>query len=208
MTKGMFLGAILCLSFLTGCDSLYSKVKGPVKGGIKINDNWKSFSTGKPSWTGSNAYSLMRGGTIEDIKGFYSEITSAAFMPERISFGFNGRKYYLCRDTGIFSTGKELSIIEKSSENELVLKNPRAIADACVFELISSDGLHFLVVFTQLLPTSRNCKLWILDESFNVVYEEVLSDVRNPEIIKIIPCGFVVKTGCSSYRVYGKEAGL
>ena len=129
-------------------------------------------------------------------------------MPERISFWFNGRKYHLFRDTGLFSTGKELSIVEKISEDGLVLKTPRVIADACVFELISSDRAHFLVVFAQLLPTSHNCKLWILDESFNVVYEEVLSDVWNPEIMKIIPCGFVVKTGCGAYRVYGKDERL
>lgn len=196
------------LSFLfSGCDSLYLKVKGPIPSCTKINEGWISASVRKLESVIMDSYSLADGEkTSGNIKGFYSGITSAAFMPDRVSFTFDRKKYYLCRDASLFSTDRKLFIIGENGRMVREWKTPRGITDACVFDLESKEG-RFLVVFAYLVPTSHNCKLWILDKEFNVVYDETLSDVWHPEVIQIMRDVFAVRTGCNRYSIYRKKGG-
>lgn len=196
------------LPFLfSGCDSLYLKVKGPVPSCTKINEGWTSAPVRKLESVTMDSYSLADGENASgNIKGFYSGITSAAFMPERISFTFDRKKYYLCRDVSFFSSARKLFIIGENGRMMREWKTPRGITDACVFAF-ESKGARFLVVFAYLVPTSHNCKLWILDKDFNVVYDETLSDVWHPKVIQIMQDVFSVRTGCDRYNIYKREGG-
>lgn len=190
---------------LQGCNSLYLKIKGPVPSYTEINGGWARISVRKLEGEILGRYFLgRRGKTTEKIKGFYSGITSAAFMPERISFEFDCRKYYLYRDVSFFSSHRKLFIIGENGMRMREWETPRGIADACVFGLESKKEC-FLVVFAYLLPTSHNCKLWILDKDFNVVYDETLSEVWSPEVIQMSQDIFAVRTGCNRYNIYKKE---
>ena len=194
------------LSFLfSGCDILYLKVKGPIPNCTKINEGWISASVRKLESATMDSYSLADGEKASgNIKGFYSGITSAAFMPDRVPFTFDRKKYYLCRDVSLFSTDRKLFIIGENGRMMREWKTPRGITDACAFGL-ESKGVCFLVVFAYLVPTSHNCKLWILDKDFNVVYDETLSDVWHPKVIQIMQDVFAVRTGCNKYSIYKKE---
>lgn len=208
MKRILFFCMVTLLPFLfSGCDSLYLKIKGPVPGCTKINEGWANISVRKLEGEILGRYSLGKTGkTTEKIKGFYSGITSAAFMPERISFEFDCKKYYLCRDGSLFSTHRKLFIIGEDGRRMREWETPRAIHDACVFGL-ESEKERFLVVFASLTATSHNCKLWILDKDFNVVYDETLSEVWSPEVIQMSPGVFAVRTGCNWYNIYKKEEG-
>lgn len=171
---------------LFGCgDYLYLKVKGPVSECVRINTGWKCFAENKRGLPILDSYSLMklRGENANVIiNGFYSEATSPAFLPEQIQFSFNNKKYYLCQDRGMFSMDEELSVVDEFGGEKVILATPRSIADACVFELDLEHSGRFIVVFAMLTPKSHNCELWILDENFNVIYDEILSERWHPQI--------------------------
>lgn len=197
----------LLLFLFSGCDSLYLKIKGSVPSCTKINEGWANISVRKLEGENLGRYSLgMKGKTTEKIKGFYSGVTSAAFIPKRISFEFDCKKYYLCRDVSFFSTGDKLFMIGENGRRMRAWETPRAIVDACVLGLESGKE-RFLVVFALLVATSHNCKLWILDKDFNVVYDETLSDVWSPEVIQMSQDVFAVRTGCNRYNIYKRKGG-
>lgn len=207
MKIAIFFVIVIGNLFLFGCsDSLYLKIKGPVSECVKINTGWECSMESGQEFSVLDVYSLMKlkgENTNVIISGFYSEVTSPAFLPEQIQFCFNNKKYYLCENRGLFSTGKEIFIIDEFGEKKVIFTVPRSIADACVLEFNVGHNRRFLVVFAMLTPKSHNCELWILDENFVVVYDEILSNMWHPQITLYNQGAFSVN---SQYYCYNKSS--